>query len=91
MAVSAAVLLFAAALAAYFALGHPIPEGKFSQVTEGMPDHEVRQLLGPPDSTLLSPGKTTYLYGIGLRRMQWCTMEVVFGPDGRVVRKSHDH
>ena len=79
------------AVTGYVVLSHAAPLEKFTEVKVGMGEKEVRAILGAPDDTETTPSKTTYYYGEGLRHLQWCTMNVVFGPDGRVVATRHDH
>jgi hypothetical protein len=73
----------------FFVFSDAVPADKFAQVSVGMTQEEVKTLIGVPD--VIRPGPpTTFFYG-GFQRAKFCTMEVYFGVDGRVVRKFHDH
>lgn len=65
---------------------------RFEQVTVGMTEASVRDLLGVPDQVVRREHREfpVFYYG-GFRRMKWCSMEVYFGADGRVTGKFHDH
>ncbi|QQL44075.1 outer membrane protein assembly factor BamE domain-containing protein [Sulfuriroseicoccus oceanibius] len=86
-----ALLVGLGCFTAFFLTGEAASEDNFNKVAEGMTQAEVRELLGEPDDTWGgSPDRTTYYYG-GFRRLRWCTMEVFFDENGRVVSKFHDH
>jgi hypothetical protein len=51
----------------------------------------VHDLLGEPVLRRTdAPGQAVSYYG-GFQRMKWCTMEITFGPAGRVIGRFHDH
>jgi hypothetical protein len=91
LAATTLIVLGVAAFSVFFIFSDAVPESSFDQVTEGMTKTEVRDLLGVPDSVRHdTPTTTANVYG-GFRRLKWCSMEVSFGPDGRVTGRFHDH
>ncbi len=88
---AAFLVLVVASLVALIAFGpHAFSLDKFAQVTIGMSEAEVLALTGEPCRIRRnSPSNTAFCYG-GFARFRWCTMEVYFGPDGRVIGKFHD-
>ena len=76
---------------AYFLCSEAVPEEKFDQITRGMTEAQVRELLGEPHHIRLDdPNVTAFFYG-GFQRWKWCTMEVFFGEDHLVTSRFHDH
>lgn len=85
------LLLGTAPHAAHFVLSDAADEEKFALITKGMTEARVRELLGPPHHIRSdSSDRHTFYYG-GFPKHQWCSMEIFFGPTGRVVSKFHDH
>ena len=74
-----------------FFSSHAVAEAKFDEVQPGMTEDRVREILGPPLAVGSNAGASaTFGYG-GFRRLRWCTMEVYFAPNHRVIGKFHDH
>jgi hypothetical protein len=84
--------LLLAGLAAFLLLyfgRHAVRVDRLSQVARGMTQSEVQSLLGVPVAARRESGSTTFIYS---RRFLWCSVEVSFGPDGRVIGSPfHDH
>ena len=98
--VAGGLLLFGAATCflVFFISSHAVPIAKFEQVTDGMTQAQVKDMLGQPlvirhdhpNTNAYYPDETVFFYG-GLQRLKWCSMEVQFGSNGRVTGKFHDH
>ena len=90
--IAALVLVFGVVgIATFFISSEAVSKKRFEQVSFGMPEASVRDLLGIPDRMRHdSPYSTVFFYG-GFLRSKWCSMEVNFGADGRVAGKFHDH
>ncbi len=75
----------------YFFFSHAVPIVSLGQVAKGMPESQVRGLLGAPLCIRSDrPGSKAYFYG-GFQALRWCTIEVYFGADGCVTGTFHDH
>jgi hypothetical protein len=90
-------LLFGLALApfgfaAFFVLAHGVPAEKLRRISDGLTQSQVEEMVGSPESVRHEPdGSTTFFYG-GIRRLRWCSVEIHFGTDGRVLGSVfHDH
>jgi hypothetical protein len=85
------LLVLAAGFPLYFCYSHAVPMGKYAQVENGMTMAQVAVLLGAPDSVRHdSPFQCdVFCYGGGF--LKFCTVEILFGSDGHVVGKFHDH
>ena len=78
-------------LAIYFVFSHAVPTDKLDQVSRGMTRAQVIDLLGQPQRTLHDPPRDTVFFYGGFQRLQFCTVEVSFGSNGRVAGVFHDH
>lgn len=84
-------LLLGVAFVLFFVSSDAVAEDRFTQVSDGMTEVQVRELLGIPHHVRRdAPDRTAFYYG-GFQRWQWCSMEVFFGADDRVTGKFHDH
>lgn len=92
--ITVSALLLGACFFGYFACSHAASRSGFDQITVSMTQEDVQRLLGIPHWIFPSdppdPAVTTFSYG-GFPRFKWCTMDVYFDADGRVIRKFHDH
>jgi hypothetical protein len=78
-------------LLAFFLGKHSVPIAAFDNIAVGMTQAQVKVSLGVPQQIRHDPsGAKVFCYG-GFRRMRWCVVEVIFGPDDRVISKFHDH
>jgi hypothetical protein len=75
----------------FFVSSEAVATGRFAQVTNGMTEVQVRDLLGVPNAVRRdAPDTTVFFYG-GFLRLKWCSVKVFFGADSRVKGKFHDH
>src|SRR4030095_173186 len=89
--VLAGLLLGGIAFTMFFVSSDAVAEDKFAQITDGMTEMQVREILGVPHRVRPDASdRTTFFYG-GFHRLKWCSMEIFFGADGRVTGKFHDH
>ena len=80
---------------AFFFSSEAVSRDRFDQVTVGMTEAQVQEIIGAPrriwhdaSHSATYSYSTAYYYG-GFPR--WCVMEVFFGPDRRVILRNHDH
>jgi hypothetical protein len=67
------------------------PKANFDSVADGMTETEILALLGKPlGISQDNPDTKVYFYG-GFPKLRWCSIEVFFGPEGKVKGKFHDH
>jgi len=86
-----ALVLGVAAFMAFFVSSEAVSADRFAQITDGMTERQVRELLGVPHHVRRdAPDRTAFFYG-GFQRAKWCSMEVFFDAGGRVAGKFHDH
>jgi outer membrane protein assembly factor BamE (lipoprotein component of BamABCDE complex) len=86
-----ALFLGVAGFMVFFVSSEAVSADSFAQITDGMTEIQVRELLGVPYHIRRdAPDRTAFFYG-GFLRTKWCSMEVFFGADGRVTGKFHDH
>lgn len=91
LTVLAGLLLGGIAFVLFFVSSDAVAEDRFAQITDGMTEVQVRELLGNPHHVRHdAPDRTAFYYG-GFLRLKWCSMEVYLGADGRVTGKFHDH
>ena len=91
LTVAGLLLLGVTCFLIFFFSSEAVSTARFDQVTVGMTEAQVQQIMGAPRRIWCdtpSAGTTEYFYG-GLPR--WCIMEVFFRSDGRVTGKNHDH
>jgi len=89
----AALLLLGAAgcFVIFFAYSDAVSRNRFDQITVGMTQSQVKEVLGIPQRIRHGTADCSAFFYGGFLRLKWCTMEVFFGADGRVTGKFHDH
>jgi hypothetical protein len=75
------------AVSAYAMNGHPVSIASLSSVTTTSTKNDVKDLLGKPTKISEAGANVAWVYA----DFTWCTITVVFGPDGKVVSVEHDH
>ena len=88
----ASFLLVVLCFSGFFVFAHAIPTDKLSQVSVGMSETQVKNIVGAPQGVRYeSTGSTVFYYG-GFQQLRWCSVEIHFvAGDRGAVSVFHDH